>query len=156
MDESVGASCSGVCRCRDYEILTGVWLAAVRASHDFLTAEDLEFYRRKLPLEYMPAVEVYALRDVEGEWCAFVGLSGDAIEMLFVRPDCFGRGYGSRLLKFAINDKGCRRVDVNEQNLRALGFYLRHGFTLAGRDATDGEGRPYPILHLELPAPGRR
>lgn len=142
-------------RCRDYDALTGVWMASVRATHDFLADEDIEFYRRKLPQEYMPAVELYAIRNDEGVWCAFVGLSDDAIEMLFVHPDCFGKGYGSRLLEFAIKEKGRHKVDVNEQNRRALDFYIRRGFTVVDRDETDGEGRPYPILHLELRASQR-
>ena len=43
------------------------------------------------------------------------------------------------------------KVDVNEQNDKALGFYLRMGFRIIGRDETDGMGKPYPILHLQLP-----
>lgn len=45
---------------------------------------------------------------------------------------------------------GIRRVDVNEQNVQAAGFYARLGFRVTGRDATDPSGRPYPILHLSL------
>lgn len=137
-------------RCCDYEALTEVWLAAVRATHDFLSADDIEFYRRRLPEVYMPGVEVYAVRNDQGRWCGFIGLGGEMVEMLFVHPSEAGRGYGSELLRFAIGEKGCRRVDVNEQNPRALEFYRKHGFEIIGRDATDGEGKPYPILHLEL------
>lgn len=43
------------------------------------------------------------------------------------------------------------KVDVNEQNDKALGFYLRMGFRIIGRNETDGMGKPYPILHLQLP-----
>lgn len=71
------------------------------------------------------------------------------IEMLFSHPDVMGKGYGSRLLRFAVEHKGVSKVDVNEQNQRALGFYQKHGFRVTGRDAFDGEGKPYPILHLE-------
>lgn len=72
------------------------------------------------------------------------------IEMLFVHPDAIGKGYGRTLLQFAIKNKGLRKVDVNEQNQRALKFYQKHGFSLTGRDNTDSEGKPYPILHLAL------
>ena len=44
---------------------------------------------------------------------------------------------------------GVRRVDVNEQNAQAAGFYARMGFRIVSRDALDPSGRPYPILHLE-------
>jgi putative acetyltransferase len=46
---------------------------------------------------------------------------------------------------------GARRVDVNEQNPQALGFYRRFGFEVVSRDAVDGLGLPYPILHCALP-----
>ena len=31
---------------------------------------------------------------------------------------------------------------------RARAFYERVGFRVTGRSAKDGEGRPYPLLHL--------
>ena len=136
-------------RCYDYEALTAVWYASVRATHDFLTEVDMEYYRRRIPRDYMPHVELYAIRDERGRWASFIGISSDMIEMLFVRPDEMGRGHGSRLLKFAVEEKGLLKVDVNEQNKRALEFYQKHGFSVVGRDATDGEGKPYPILHME-------
>lgn len=137
-------------QCQDYATLTDIWLASVKATHDFLADDDIEFYRQKLPGEYMPNVETYAIRNDTGKWCAFIGLSEDNVEMLFVHPDEMGKGYGSQLLKFAIENKGIKKVDVNEQNIRALQFYRKHGFSVSGRDATDGEGKAYPILHLTL------
>lgn len=135
--------------CRDYEAMTRVWLAAVRATHHFLSEEDIDFYHGRLPGLYMPHVDLYAIRD-GGECRAFIGLSPGMVEMLFVHPDDMGRGYGSALLDFACKTMGIKRVDVNEQNERALAFYLHRGFHVTGRDATDSEGKPYPILHLEM------
>ena len=40
------------------------------------------------------------------------------------------------------------RVDVNEQNVRAVGFYERLGFRQIGRSPLDSAGMPYPLLHL--------
>lgn len=136
--------------CADYGALTELWLASVKATHHFLAEEDLEFYRRRLPAAYMPQVDLYAIRGADGAWGAFIGLAGDSVEMLFVHPREMGKGLGSALLRFAIERKGIVRVGVNEQNDRALAFYLRHGFSIAGRDETDGEGKPYPVLRLRL------
>ncbi len=47
---------------------------------------------------------------------------------------------------------GPSRVDVNEQNEQALGFYQHLGFSVIGRSPLDGQGKPYPLLHMELPA----
>lgn len=137
-------------RCRDYGALREVWYASVRATHGFLSAEDLEYYYRRIARDYMPAVELYAIGDGAGGWRAFIGLDSGKVEMLFVRPDAMGAGLGSRLLEFAVGEKGARRVDVNEQNRPALAFYRKHGFLVVGRDAADGAGKPYPILHLEM------
>jgi putative acetyltransferase len=54
------------------------------------------------------------------------------------------------LLRDAIERQGVRRVDVNEQNHQAFGFYQRFGFAVTGRSDTDGQGKPYPLLHLGL------
>lgn len=136
--------------CVDYYALAEVWIASVKATHDFLSEEDIEFYYKKIPSAYMPRVEIYAIKNDSGEWIAFIGLSSDNVEMLFVHPNEMGKGYGSSLLEFAIKEKGIKKVDVNEQNHKALKFYQKHGFSIVGRDATDGEGMTYPILHLEL------
>ena len=142
--------CGKIERCWEYETLTRIWFEAVKVTHDFLSREDIDFYRARIPHDYMLNVELYALRDEVGNLCAFIGLSAGMIEMLFVHPRVMGKGYGSALLLFAVRDKGVRKVDVNEQNCRALEFYQRHGFAVVGRDDIDSEGKPSPILHLEL------
>lgn len=40
---------------------------------------------------------------------------------------------------------------MNEQNPQAVGFYLHYGFVQTGRSPLDGEGRPFPLLHMALP-----
>ena len=45
------------------------------------------------------------------------------VEMLFVDPKQQGKGFGSALIDFAYNEKGMKRVDVNEDNESALNFY---------------------------------
>ena len=60
------------------------------------------------------------------------------------------RCYGSTLLRFAVKQKGIRKVDVNEQNTRASYFYKNHGFQSQDETTQTPEGMPYPILHLEL------
>lgn len=85
-----------------------------------------------------------------GGFTAFAGVAGDMLEMLFVAPGARGKGFGRQLVNYVTRHCGVRRVDVNEQNPQAAGFYERMGFRSAGRDAADPSGRPYPILHMEL------
>ena len=62
-----------------------------------------------------------------------------------------GKGYGKRLIEYARDKKQMDKIDVNEQNEKALQFYLHLGFQIIGRDETDSMGKPFPILHLQLP-----
>ena len=136
---------------QDYDELLTVWEASVRSTHHFLTEENIQFYKPLVRNQYFQAVELYIIRNWERKIAAFMGLSDELIEMLFVHPDEQGKGYGRRLLEYATRRKQINKVDVNEQNDKALGFYLRMGFRIIGRDETDGMGKPYPILHLQLP-----
>ena len=45
-----------------------------------------------------------------------------------------------------------KKVDVNEQNPDAVGFYKHVGFEVTSRSPLDGMGKPFPILHMALPA----
>lgn len=131
--------------------LVGIWRSAVRATHDFLEAPDFERIERDLASTYLPAVTlVVAERD--GRPMGFAGVLDGSLEMLFVSDAARGQGIGSALLTEVVANHGVTRVDVNEQNEGARGFYLSRGFTQVGRSALDGEGRPYPILHLALRA----
>lgn len=75
-------------------------------------------------------------------------MSEDSVEMLFVDNESRGKGIGKSLIQFALNEYGISKVDVNEQNTQAVGFYERMGFLVSSRSDTDSEGKPYPILHM--------
>lgn len=136
---------------QDYDDLMRVWEASVRSSHHFLTEDDIQFYKPLIRNEYFPAVTLYIIRDERSKHiAAFMGLSDELIEMLFVDPSQQGKGYGKLLIEYAIREKNIRKVDVNEQNDQALQFYLNRGFEVISRDATDGQGKPFPILHMQL------
>ncbi|REA62657.1 GNAT family N-acetyltransferase [Dyadobacter luteus] len=135
---------------KDYPRLLSIWEAAVRATHDFLQEEHITFYKQQIPGLYFPAVSLFIARGDDKDIAGFLGLTADNIEMLFVDPIHFGKGIGKQLTQFAIAEKGIRKVDVNEQNPQALGFYQRMGFIISSRSQTDAENNPFPILHLEL------
>lgn len=39
---------------------------------------------------------------------------------------------------------------MNEQNPQASGFYRHYGFVITGRSPLDGQGNPFPLLHMKL------
>lgn len=126
---------------------TRVWEEAVRSSHHFLTEDDIRFYRQRMRGMYLPAVDLYVIRDTH--IAAFMGLSDDMVEMLFVLPSEKGKGYGSALLRYALHERHIHKIDVNEDNAEAYRFYLNRGYRVTGRDDTDADGRPSPIIHME-------
>jgi putative acetyltransferase len=39
---------------------------------------------------------------------------------------------------------------VNEQNPQGVAFYRHMGFGQVGRSELDGQGNPFPLLHMRL------
>lgn len=128
--------------------LVDIWLAAVRATHHFLTEDDIQFFLPRLRDLHIPALEVHVAEGEDGKLLGFAGLDGANLEMLFIDPIHHGRGIGKKLVDHAVALKGRLKVDVNEQNPGALAFYLKCGFTQVGRSELDGSGKPFPLLHL--------
>jgi putative acetyltransferase len=133
-----------------YPKLIEIWESSVRATHDFLSESDIEFYKSMILEEYFDKVKLFFYQDEDSNILAFIGIVDTCIEMLFVEPNSFSEGIGRRLVQFAIKKYNINKVDVNEQNRNALAFYQKLGFSLIGRSETDSCGKPYPILHLEL------
>jgi putative acetyltransferase len=133
----------------DFDALTELWEASVRATHIFLKEGDIKFFKPLVRSQYLAAVNLYCIKNnntIKG----FIGTMDNSIEMLFVHPSARGTGIGKVLLQFALKELQCTKVDVNEQNEQAVGFYLKQGFTITGRSETDAMGKPYPILHMAL------
>nr|WP_308549586.1 GNAT family N-acetyltransferase [uncultured Parabacteroides sp.] len=130
--------------------LVEIWEASVRSTHHFLAEKDIRFFKPLVRDKYIPVVELYTIRNEQNRIAAFMGLSDELIEMLFVHPEEQGKGYGKQLIEFAIHNRQIFKVDVNEQNEKATSFYLNRGFDITGRDETDPSGNPFPILHLSL------
>lgn len=47
----------------ELDALTALWEASVRATHDFLSEEDIPFFRQMVRNEALPAVDLYVTRD---------------------------------------------------------------------------------------------
>lgn len=131
----------------DYPRLLAIWESAVKATHDFLSEADFEYFKTKMT-SYFKQVSLFACATSAGELAEFVGVADRRIEMLFVHNAFRGQGVGKQLLSFAIHRLNACQLDVNEQNLQAVGFYLHMGFRITGRASHDGAGKPYPVLHL--------
>ena len=133
----------------DYVDLIQVWEASVRATHDFLTETDIEHYKPLILNEYFDQLQLFCM--VEGDHISgFIGLDGELIQMLFIDPTYRGKGIGKTLVSFAVENFNANKVDVNEQNEQAVGFYKHLGFEVTECSEFDAAGKPYPILSMAL------
>jgi putative acetyltransferase len=140
----------------DLDALLDIWLRSVRATHTFLSEDDIQFL---LPLVRdcltSGELEVWVLCSETGALMGFMGLSRSKMEALFLAPEFHRRGGGRRLVRHAQELRGELTVDVNEQNPAACRFYEACGFVVEGRSELDSTGRPFPLLHMRLGAPSQ-
>jgi putative acetyltransferase len=134
----------------EFPELVAVWEASVRATHLFLKEEDIAYFRPLILNTYLHAVELRCVRNAENQIIGFSGVAEQNLEMLFIHPHERGNGVGRTLLVNAIDEFNVNKVDVNEDNPQAVGFYEKFGFTTYKRSALDASGKPYPILHMKL------
>ncbi|MDV7697768.1 GNAT family N-acetyltransferase [Chryseobacterium soli] len=133
----------------DYPRIMEVWESAVLATHDFLAKEDFMYFKEVIPRDYLPNLEVYLIED-GNEIKGFAAVAEGNLEMLFIHDNARGKGYGKKLYTFMKEKTGLTKVDVNEQNPQAIGFYEKMGFRQTGRSEKDGSGKEYPIIHMSL------
>ena len=124
-----------------------IWRGAVDATHHFLTPED------RLALDdmvcgFLPHAPLSLAVDENDRPLAFMLIDDGHMEALFVDPACRGTGIGAALVQHGLALHPKMTTDVNEQNDQAVRFYERMGFRQTGRSPIDGQGRPYPLIHL--------
>ncbi len=129
--------------------LVSVWEDSVKASHDFLTIEEIEKIKLYVP-QALQNVKNLAICEINGNPVAFIGVENEKIEMLFVLNEYRGQNIGKKLVNYAIDNFSANTVTVNEQNLQAIGFYKRLGFETYKRTDFDEQGNPYPLLYMRL------
>lgn len=134
---------------RDLPQVIDLWRRAVDATHHFLSREDRVAIEAELST-FLPQVSLTLAVDRSDRPLGFMFLHDGHMEALFIDPDHHGQGIGTALVAEALARHPHLTTDVNEQNAQAVGFYRRIGFECIGRSDTDGQGRPYPLLHLRF------
>lgn len=135
---------------KDIEEILDTWESSVRATHDFLSEEDIISIKPQVIEGAKYVSKLLCVRDKNGIIKAFMGIHDFKIEMLFVSNESRGHGIGKKLVEYAIEVLNVNYVDVNEQNPQALGFYKHIGFKVFKKSEFDEQGNPFPILHMKL------
>lgn len=130
--------------------LIALWEASVRATHDFLHPDDIHFFKSLVERIDFNSFQVYCSFDEKNRMVGILGVSDKKLEMLFIIPDQIGKGVGRELMEFVLDKLHVDKVDVNEGNGKAIGFYRKFGFSMYDRTPVDDHGKPYPIIKMKL------
>lgn len=130
--------------------LFDVWRDAVKATHHFLAQKDFDDIAVLVADHYLAVADLWVMANDDDRAVAFMGLTDNSIDSLFIDPSHTGSGIGRQLVEHAVSLAGPLIVDVNEENTQAVGFYERMGFRITGRSERDNDGRPYPLLHMAM------
>jgi putative acetyltransferase len=135
----------------EYPALLSVWESSVIATHHFVSREDLQFFKNIIQeKKVFDHLDLTVARDANDHIIGIMGVVEDDLSMLFVDAEYIGKGVGKLLLSYAIDQLRVKKVDVNEQNELALKFYESFGFKTVSRSEMDDNGKPYPILHMQM------
>ena len=130
--------------------LLEVWEDSVKATHTFLSKEEIEKIKEYVPQALRDISHLIILFDKNENHIAFMGIEENKLEMLFIKNSERGKGFGKRLLNYGIEKYNVNELTVNEQNPQAKGFYEHMGFRVYQRNELDDQGNPYPVLYMKL------
>lgn len=78
---------------------------------------------------------------------AMMVLEAEWIEQLYVAPEAWRQGHGSRLLRFAQSSRNELLLWTFAANAPARAFYERHSFQASGPVSSDNEERQPAVLY---------
>ena len=130
--------------------LLEVWEDSVKATHTFLSNEEIEKIKGYVPQALSDITHLIIATDKNENPIAFMGIEENKLEMLFIKNNERGKGLGKRLLNYGIANYNVNELAVNEQNPQAKAFYEHIGFKVYQRNELDDQGNPYPVLYMKL------
>ena len=131
------------------EKLLQVWESSVRATHLFLSDEEINNIKQYVPQALKDIPVLVVAENEDGNPAGFMGIAEQMLEMLFISADYRGQGTGKQLLQYGIENYSVNKLAVNEQNPLAKGFYEHMGFAVYKRTELDEQGNPYPLLYMK-------
>ena len=129
--------------------LLEVWETSVRATHLFLSDNEIEDIKGYVPQALKEIPHLIVAENESDQLVGFMGIEGKMLEMLFVSGTERGKGIGKMLIQYGMEKYFVNELAVNEQNPLAKGFYEHIGFLVYRRTAHDEQGNPYPLLYMK-------
>ena len=130
--------------------LLEVWEDSVKATHTFLSNEEIENIKKYVPQALKGITHLIIIENESHQPIAFMGIEKSKLEMLFIKNSERGKGLGKKLLNYGIENYNVNDLAVNEDNPQAKSFYEHMGFKVYQRNELDDQGNPYPVLYMRL------
>ena len=130
--------------------LLEVWEDSVKATHTFLSNEEIENIKKYVPQALKGISHLIILENEKYQPIAFMGIEENKLEMLFIKNSERGKGLGKKLLNYGIENYNVNYLAVNEDNPQAKSFYEHMGFKVYQRNELDDQGNLYPVLYMKL------
>jgi len=131
------------------EQLLKVWESSVKATHLFLSEDEIENIKKYVPQSLKEVPYLIIIENKNQIPVGFMGITEQHLEMLFISNEERGKGLGKKLLQYGIEKYSINDLAVNEQNPLAKGFYEHMGFEVYKRTERDEQGNPYPLLYMK-------
>jgi putative acetyltransferase len=130
---------------RDEDASVALWLRTWQKAYPELDfAERLDWWRERWRNELLPVAEV-VIAEADGTMIGFVTVDPRTfyLDQIVVAPEHWRSGVGATLIAEAmrISPVGLD-LDVNIDNVRAIGFYRRLGFLITGAGKNPISGKP--------------
>jgi putative acetyltransferase len=130
---------------RDEDAAVALWLRTWQAAYPELDfTARLDWWRARWRTELLPVAEV-VIAESGGTMVGFVTVDPKTLylDQIVVAPENWRAGVGAALLAEAkrISAAGLD-LDVNTDNARAISFYRREGFAIAGHGKNPISGKP--------------
>lgn len=130
------------------EQLLGVWESSVKATHLFLSENEINGIKKYVPQALTEIPHLIIAENENQVPLGFMGIVEQHLEMLFISHEERGKGIGKELLQYGMEKYSINDLAVNEQNPLAKGFYEHMGFKVYKRTDNDEQGNPYPLLYM--------
>jgi len=132
----------------DYDEIVRVWLEASLQAHSFIPLEYWHEHCSDMREVWLPLSDILLgyVDDTKGTLVGFAALVDDALAALFVEPQYQGQGIGSRLLGTAIKICPSLSLTVYAENIRAIAFYTKYGFTCVDERTEEDTGHTVYVM----------
>jgi putative acetyltransferase len=114
-------------------------------------AARVAWWRERWRSELVPAAAI-VVAEAGGALVGFVTVDAATgyLDQIVVAPETWGTGLAEMLLDEAKRRSPARlELHVNTDNARAVGFYRKHGFAVAGEGVNPRSGAPVYVMRWE-------